>query len=187
MTARQPASIEASAHVYKGDRQGVLREQFGRRQVIDQVAVEITPLRHHNARVYELNIGFGPEIRDTADAPDKPGVGPSAPADHEAPSMLNEKVRIQDEVAIMSLMSLMREAVGPIDNPPPSIVPEVYGRQAVGVPIGGKFVGPGDGPRRKSARCSSNTQSFKLRDSVKTPTTYGDLNFSDGGGLRRRP
>ncbi|GJD03213.1 phosphotransferase enzyme family protein [Colletotrichum higginsianum] len=120
MTAKQPASAEASADVYEEYIHGVLREQYGRE------VVEITPLRHHNARVYELHIN--PGTQDTAAVPKKPGVAP-LPAQttrlimrfSDPASMLNEEVRVQNEVAIMSLM---REALGPAD---PSLVPEVYG------------------------------------------------------------
>ncbi|KAK6215638.1 hypothetical protein QIS74_08657 [Colletotrichum tabaci] len=191
MTAKQPASAEASVDVYEEYIHGVLREQYGRE------VVEITPLQHHNARVYELNIN--PGTQDTAAAaPKKPGVTP-LPAQttrlimrfSDPASMLNEEVRVQNEVAIMSLM---REALGPVD---PSLVPEVYGWEPFskgkgwtliefkqGVPLAGKFAGMDPDVKREVlaqvAEVFKHIQSFKLPDSVKT---YGGLNFSDGGGL----
>ncbi|KAF0320450.1 phosphotransferase enzyme family protein [Colletotrichum asianum] len=88
-------------------------------------------------------------------------------------SMLNEEIRVQNEVAVMSLA---REALEHHDT---SLVPEVYG-----VPLGDKF--PTLDSEKKRDLLRQIAQAFKHFQKYKPPEsarTFGGLNFGPDGSL----
>lgn len=158
--------------------------------------IEIVPLRHHNARVYSLDIS--PATKTTPILQPKPGVL-ALPSEttklimrfSDPASMLNEEIRVQNEVAIMLLA---REALSPLR---PSIVPDVYGWSPFsegkgwtliefkeGVPLGDKLPDLDFEKKRdilrQIAQIFKLIQSFTLPDSI---TTYGGVGFSEDGAF----
>ncbi|KAL3294812.1 phosphotransferase enzyme family protein [Colletotrichum asianum] len=158
--------------------------------------VEIVPLRHNNARVYSISLAVAQQAPPSFNA--RFGVSPlplhasqvimrfSDPA-----SMLNEEIRVQNEVAVMSLA---REALEHHDT---SLVPEVYGWRPFservgwtliefkqGVPLGDKF--PTLDSEKKRDLLRQIAQVFKHFQKYKPPEsarTFGGLNFGPDGSL----
>ncbi|KAK1848367.1 phosphotransferase enzyme family protein [Colletotrichum chrysophilum] len=112
---------------------------------------EVVPLRHNNARVYSVSLtqaqNFPPPFNERFGASPMPPFATKVIMRFSDPaSMLNEEIRVQNEVAVMSLA---REVLKQYD---PSLVPEVCGWRPFsegvgwtlieftqGVPLGDKF------------------------------------------------
>jgi len=111
--------------------------------------------------------------------------------------MLNENVRVQNEVAVTSLM---REALSPQFS---HLVPKVYGWEASsefgengwvlmelmpGTPLGGKF--PSLDPEKQREILRQIAQIFKCIQDYKLPESvqgYGGLNFDEAGRITVGP
>ncbi|KAF6816302.1 hypothetical protein CPLU01_13898 [Colletotrichum plurivorum] len=180
----------SSPNDYEDFIKDLLLKEYGRE------TLSIDPIRHHNARVYGITVSeAGPNPPNTRA---QPGVLPLPPDTtklivrfSDPASMLNEDIRVQNEVAVMTLA---RQALKPLDE---SLVPLVYGWSPFsegkgwtlmefkqGVPLGDKFPSlDADGKRvilQQIARIFKCIQSFELPGSIKT---YGGLNFAEDGTI----
>ncbi|KAI8312633.1 hypothetical protein K4K59_005743 [Colletotrichum sp. SAR11_240] len=157
---------------------------------------EVVPLRHNNARVYSVSLTVAQQAPPSFNA--RFGVSPLPPDASkiimrfsDPASMLNEDIRVQNEVAVMSLA---REALKHHD---PSLVPEVYGWRPFsegvgwtliefkqGVPLGDKFPTLDSEKKRdllrQIAQVFKHIQRYKLPESART---FGGLNFGPDGSL----
>ena len=158
-----------------------------------------------NGIVYRLAVAREPSLRERDSIPAQPATTP-LPADtttlvirlSDPAAMLNEAVRVQNEVA---LMSFMREALASIT---PSIVPAVYAwgksipgdstkdyvpgwvvlEHMPGIPLGPAWESLGDDTQKhllqQIATAHAGIQSYELPASIKQ---YGGLNFNDEGHI----
>ncbi|KAE9575029.1 hypothetical protein CGCF415_v005089 [Colletotrichum fructicola] len=157
---------------------------------------EVVPLRHNNARVYRISLNEAQQAPTPFSK--RFGASPLPPCAtkiimrfSDPASMLNEEIRVQNEVAVMSLA---REALKHHD---PSLVPEVYGWRPFsegvrwtliefkqGVPLGDKFHTLDSEKKRDLlrhiAQVFKHIQKHKLPESVRT---FGGLNFGPDGSL----
>ncbi|CAI0643667.1 unnamed protein product [Colletotrichum noveboracense] len=157
---------------------------------------EIVPLRHNNARVYRISLNKAQQALTPFNK--RFGASPLPPCAtkitmrfSDPASMLNEEIRVQNEVAVMSLA---REALKHHD---PSLVPEVYGWRPFservgwtliefkqGIPLGDKFHTLDSEKKRdllrQIAQVFKHIQKHKLPESART---FGGLNFGPDGSL----
>ncbi|KAI8167012.1 hypothetical protein K4K49_011180 [Colletotrichum sp. SAR 10_70] len=157
---------------------------------------EVVPLRHNNARVYSISLNKAQQAPTPFNK--RFGASPLPPCAtkvimrfSDPASMLNENIRVQNEVAVMSLA---REALKQHD---PSLVPEVYGWRPFsegvgwtliefrqGVPLGDRF--PTLESEKKRDMLRQIAQVFKHIKKHKLPEsarTFGGLNFGPDGSL----
>ncbi|KAF3799709.1 hypothetical protein GCG54_00000954 [Colletotrichum gloeosporioides] len=161
---------------------------------------EVVALRHNNARVYSISLTEAqhappPFNKRFGASPLPPNATKVIMRFSDPASMLNEEIRVQNEVAVMSLA---REALKQLD---PSLVPEIYGWRPFseglgwtliefkqGVPLGDKFPTV-DGVKKREvlrqiAQVFKHIQAYNLPQSART---FGGLNFGPDGSLTGGP
>ncbi|KAF4808754.1 hypothetical protein CGCSCA5_v012043 [Colletotrichum siamense] len=156
--------------------------------------IEVVSLRHNNARVYSISLtqaqNSPPPFNERFGASPLPPDATKIIMRVSAPASMNEEIRVQNEVAVMSLA---REA---LKNHDPSLVPEVYGWRPFsegigwtliefrqGVPVGNKFPTLDSKKKRDVLRQISQVlkpQKYKPPESART---FGGLNFGPDGSL----